>query len=343
MQVALYGEDGFYTEPGAPAAHFRTAAHSSPLWATAMSELALRLDAAMGSPQGFTVVDLGAGGGELLAGLAVRLSERISLVGVDVAPRPADLPARVHWQHRLPQQIRGLLLAVEWLDVVPLEVVQLTDAGPRLVEVGETGDERLGGALRGTELAWQRRWWPLSQPGDRAEIGLSRDEAWRSATGVVEQGLAVAVDYPAVPDRDAGGTLTGYRSGRQCLPVPDGSCDLTASVLFESLQAPGDLLLSQRTALQQLGIRGTRPVYDGKPADYLRGLSEAGAAAELIDPGGLGGFTWLLHPVGLPPARGSGLLERQAGQRGDGHVDRPTVGTLAGLDADVHVMQPIRP
>jgi hypothetical protein len=32
---------------------------------------------------------------------------------------------------------------------------------------------------------------------------------------------------------------------------------------------------------------------------YLTGLSAAGAAAELLDQGGLGGFTWLLHAKGI--------------------------------------------
>jgi hypothetical protein len=38
----------------------------------------------------------------------------------------------------------------------------------------------------------------------------------------------------------------------------------------------------------------------------VRALAAASQAAELTDPGGLGGFTWLLHPVGAACA---GLLE----------------------------------
>jgi SAM-dependent MidA family methyltransferase len=115
----------------------------------------------------------------------------------------------------------------------------------------------------------------------------------------VARGLAVAVDYAAVPSRDLAGTLTAYRGGRQLAPVPDGSCDLTAHVLFDSLRATGDVLLSQRKALQTLGISASRPVYDGAASAYLEALSRAGGAAELIDTHGLGGFTWLLHPAGI--------------------------------------------
>jgi hypothetical protein len=47
--------------------------------------------------------------------------------------------------------------------------------------------------------------------------------------------------------------------------------------------------------LQSLGISATRPAYNGDPTSYLAALSAAGEAAELLEPGGLGGFTWLLH------------------------------------------------
>jgi SAM-dependent MidA family methyltransferase len=97
--------------------------------------------------------------------------------------------------------------------------------------------------------------------------------------------------------------LTGYRSGRQVAPVPDGTCDITAHVLFESLVESVDAdearLLSQRDALLDLGVSARRPDYAGEPASYLRALGAAGEAAELLDPGGLGGFTWLVHAKGM--------------------------------------------
>jgi SAM-dependent MidA family methyltransferase len=304
MTDALYGDAGFYRSPAAPARHFRTAAHVGSTrggaWANALERLTERVDEALGEPAEMTVVDVGAGGGELLAGLAERLPPRIRLVGVDVAPRPAGLAEQVEWADHVPQSVVGVLLAVEWLDVVPLDIAELDDAGTaRLVEVGRSGEERLGLPLQGADLAWQQRWWPLHEAGDRAEIGHTRDDAWHEATDHLGAGLAVAVDYAAAPARDAGGTLTGFQDGRQCLPVPDGSCDITAHVLFESLVRSGDVLLDQRAALQQLGVAAPRPAYAGDPQAYLTQLAATGDAAELLDPGGLGGFTWLLHPAGI--------------------------------------------
>ena len=309
MQEALYDEaafddGGFYRRAGAPGRNFRTAAHASPRWAEAILELATRVDRALETPADFTVVDIGAGGGELLQALADQAPPSWHLVGVDVAPRPDGLPARIEWRHRLASGVAGLLLAVEWLDVIPLDIAVMTEDGLRLLEVDPSGNERVGESLPPDAADWAARWWPTPDVGDRCEIGRARDEAWGNAVRHMDSGLAVAIDYGAVPDRDLGGTLTGYRSGRQVLPVPDGSMDLTAHVLFESLEAnapAGDevRLMTQREALHQLGIGAQRPAYQGNPASYLAGLSAAGEAAELLDPGGLGGFTWLMQSRGL--------------------------------------------
>src|SRR4051795_3264543 len=97
MADALYGPTGFYRSSGAPARHFRTSGHASPLWIDAIAELARRVDAELGEPVGFTVVDMGAGGGELIGALATTAPERWSLVGVDIAPRPVGVAERVQW------------------------------------------------------------------------------------------------------------------------------------------------------------------------------------------------------------------------------------------------------
>jgi SAM-dependent MidA family methyltransferase len=303
MGDALYGERGFYRSTGAPARHFRTASHSSQLWAAAITTLASRVDAELGEPDSFTIVDVGAGGGELLDEIAAIAPGRWDLVGVDVAARPAHLAARVSWATEVPSDIEGLLIANELLDVVPVDVVERIDGMPRQVEVTPTGEEEVAGLATGRDAEWLSTWWPLAEDGDRAEIGWPRDELWRSLAATMRRGLAVVIDYAADPGRDQAGTMTGFRDGRQVLPVPDGSCDITAHVMFESLAEPGDLLLSQRDALVSLGVTADHPAYEDDAASYLTALSSAGEAAELLDAGGLGGFTWLLHGVGLDPTK----------------------------------------
>src|SRR3954470_19121868 len=94
MTEALYGETGFYRRRNAPAEHFRTAAHTSPLWAAAWARLGERVAHHV---EAMTVVEIGAGGGELISSLADLVPEQWRLVGVDVCPRPAALPQRVAW------------------------------------------------------------------------------------------------------------------------------------------------------------------------------------------------------------------------------------------------------
>jgi SAM-dependent MidA family methyltransferase len=112
------------------------------------------------------------------------------------------------------------------------------------------------------------------------------------------------VDYAVDPRRDVAGTLTGYRNGRQVLPVPDGSSDITAHVLMQSCAAAvGDVstaLVVQQTALRALGVQARRPAYGADPHAYLSALQKVGEATELLDPDGLGAFSWLLQAKSAP-------------------------------------------
>ncbi|MEV0396045.1 SAM-dependent methyltransferase [Polymorphospora rubra] len=315
MSAALYGPEGFFVAGAGPAAHFRTSVHAAPAFTGAVLRLLDRIDHALDRPDPLHVVDVGAGRGELLTALAglapAGLRERLRLTAVELAPRPPDLPAAIGWQDRLPAPVTGLLVATEWLDNVPLDVADRGAAAPpryALVDPA-TGDESPGTRLDPDDADWLARWWP----GDgRAEIGLPRDLAWRTAVDALDRGLALAVDYGhLLADRPPAGTLTGFRHGRQVLPLPDGSCDITAHVAVDSVAAAGSAaaglpyqLLTQRAALRALGVDGARPplaLAATDPAGYVRSLAAASAAAELLEPAGLGGHWWLLQPVGVAP------------------------------------------
>ena len=301
--AALYGPDGFFRRE-APAAHFRTSVHASPLFARAVVELAHRagLD---------TVVDVGAGRGELLVE-AHRADPTLTLLGVEVAPRPADLPSEIGWTTALPESVEGLVVANEWLDNIPCHVVQVgSDGVPRVVHVDPaTGRETLGAALTdpavpGALAVWAQRWWPLPpEPGARAEIGTTRDEAWADVVGRVTRGLAVAVDYGhTVRSRPPLGTLRSYRQGTEVEVLPDGSRDVTAHVAVDAVAGrTGAVVVSQRDALRALGISGARPDLaraTSDPRGYVADLSVASEAAELTAADGLGGFWWMVTAVGV--------------------------------------------
>ncbi|OLE27918.1 MAG: hypothetical protein AUG44_08920 [Actinobacteria bacterium 13_1_20CM_3_71_11] len=301
MERALYAPGtGFFVGADRPSEHFRTSVHASPLFAGALGRLLDRVDEALGRPATLDVVDVGAGRGELLVALAfaagASLRARLRLTAVELAARPPYLPPDIAWVSSLPSSVTGLLLATEWLDNVPLDLAALDSTG---VARYVLTDGSLGDPVCAEEAAWLAEWWPLEQ-GAIAEIGLPRERAWRAAVSAVTGGLAVCVDYGHLrDDRPVLGTLTGYRGGRQLPPVPDGACDLTAHVAVDAL---GGTVLRQRDALRALGVSGARPslsLASTDPAGYVRALAAAGAAAELIDPAGLGGHFWVVEPIGI--------------------------------------------
>lgn len=309
MEQALYGaEGGFYRGPEGPAGHFRTSVLASTRYTRAVTRLLTGVDRALGRPEELALVDVGAGRGELITGVLAeiepQLAQRLRPYAVELAERPDGLDKRVEWTDRLPEGVTGLIFANEWLDNVPLDIAEADEDGIlRYVEVSADGEERLGDPLSEADRAWAERWWP---EGERVELGGPRDAAWEGAVGALERGLAVAVDYAHfLLDRPLFGTLTGFREGRQVRPVPDGSCDITAHVALDAVAARGfhSLWTTQRDALRALGVQGTRPplaLATSDPTAYLRALGEAGEAAELTDPAGLGGFGWLLQAVHMP-------------------------------------------
>lgn len=320
---ALYGPGGFYRRPEGPAGHFRTSVHTGPLFAGAVARLLGEVAEELGTAE-VALVDVGAGRGELLTAVLAATAATAASTGTDLAvrayaveraARPAGLDPRIVWTDRLPEprSVRGLLFANEWLDNVPVDVAEVDAAGvARYVEVRADGTERLAAPVSGADAEWLARWWPLREPGARAEIGRPRDEAWAAAVGSLAAGRAVAVDYAHVREsRPPFGTLTGFRAGREVPAAPDGSCDVTAHVAADACAAAGDGadvvtdLVTQREALHRLGVSGGRPplsLATTDPAGYVRALASAGEAAELTARGGLGDFLWLTQRV--PPATG---------------------------------------
>ncbi|MEU7825311.1 SAM-dependent methyltransferase [Catellatospora sp. NPDC049133] len=324
MRTALYGPDGFFVRER-PADHFRTSAQS-PHFARAIAALAADVDRALGHPEVFDLVDVGAGRGELLQGvlaaLPVSLRARVRPVAVEVSARGGD---DIIWRTELPRGLTGLLLATEWLDNVPLD----------LARDGSYLDTDLNpcGAVDPVDAAWIERWWPAG-PDDIVEVGRSRDEAWADAVGALDAGLALAVDYGHLRDRrPALPTATGFRDGREVSPAFDGSTDITCHVAMDSIAVaaaarpggaagPGGALkaggvaeadepiedgwrlLDQRAALHRLGVTAGRPpltLASTDPLAYVRALADASEIGELTATGGLGAHWWLAQWTGLDP------------------------------------------
>lgn len=344
-QAALYGPDGFYRHH-APAEHFATSVQGLPGGGEVLAEAVLTLARQHGCRR---VVDVAAGRGELLGQLRA-LDPDLHLTGVDVGPAPPGLHVD-RWLvspggARLPEALDDLhdtlVLAHEWLDVVPCPVVDREEGDPagwRSVLVTVDGEERPGPRLSGPDLEWARRW--LGAEVQRAEVGLPRDRAFADLLSRVRSGVVVAVDYGhTAADRPRHGTLTGFRGGYQVQPVPDGSCDLTAHVAFDSLAQvtstpePTQPRLTHEPAQPQLNQETIQPrltqdtgqcqvttqgallrelvgdpsdpvphrLASADPSAYLQAVARRAALTALTAPGGLGDFRWLLAPRRRSPA-----------------------------------------
>jgi SAM-dependent MidA family methyltransferase len=306
-EQALYGPGGFYRQAPGPAGHFSTASQGIPQIGELLARALLELMDREGLD---TFVDVGCGRGELLEQVH-RLGPHLRCIGADIVARP-DLSEPIGWFQspggaHLPDELNdltdALVIANEWLDVVPCPIAQMDDDGElREVLVNRpSGEEQLGDPVSSTDRQWCQRFWPIDRlaPGDRIEIGSTRDTAWDDLLSRVASGLAVAVDYGhTIESRPAIGTLTGFKEGRQVAPVPDGSCDVTAHVAMDSLTH--DSLVDQRTALKGLGVSGETPSSDlarRNPAEYLQSLSTASVATLLTAKGGLGDFLWAFTRV----------------------------------------------
>ena len=309
-QEALYGERGFYRAAAGPAGHFATSTHPplGPVFAEAIAALA-------DQERVCRVVDIGCGRGELLAALhAIRPD--LELLGVDVVARPTVLPEAIGWVtssggSALPDGLDhltdALVVAHEWLDVVPCPILECDEEG-RWREVfvdPATGDEALGtGGCDPADLSWCARQWPLGggEPGDRVEVGRTRDLAWDDVCARVTKGTVVAIDYGHLRSgRPSAGSLTAYAFGQPVPPVPDGSCDITAHVAMDSLA--GAEVRTQREWLHDLGLRAEHPPHElarREPLAYLAGLNRMGVIAQLTQPTGLGGFLWAVRRLPGP-------------------------------------------
>ena len=248
-------------------------------------------------PDGYDVVDVGAGDGRLLVDLHGALppdvAARGNFVAVELTQRPAALPAAIGWCPSPPATVDGLLIAHEYLDTVPCEIAELDADGAARIILAD--GVTLGPKLDQWETAWLERWWPLTTVGQRADVGRTREDAWHELTARLTGGLAIAMDYGHMrAARPAGSTLAGWARGRPVSPVPDSDRDLTAHVAMDACAQPGDLLLTQRAALTRFAADPeASPAVE--PRDRLRALAEATHRRTLLDPDGFGSYLWLVH------------------------------------------------
>lgn len=252
--------------------------HASALFAGAVARLLCRVDEALDKPAALDFVDLAAGRGELVTGMLAALppevAARVRAYAVEIADRPVGLDPRVEWLTEPPEGDHRAAVRQRVAGQRPRGGGRGRPRRRTAARAREGGRHR---AARGTPL---RRGGRVARPvvaPDARGGAASRD---RPPQG---HGLGVRRRHrrPGAGDRrrlrahpghpPPFGTLTGFREGRETVPVPDGSCDITAHVALDACAEagataanaadplPGARLLTQRAGLRALGVTGVRP------------------------------------------------------------------------------------
>ena len=360
MELALYAPGLGYYSAGArkfgPDGDFVTAPEISPAFGRCLATQCAEVLAALG---GGAVVELGAGTGSLAAELLAALArdgcvpQRYAILerSADLRERqrarlavlePA-LAARVEWLDEIPTSFRGVLLANEVLDALPVERFRRTADGLEQLGVGlateAAPDARAAVVptaafrtvarpatreLHDAVLALEASLGTRLREGYESELCLGLHDWLAAITAPLDAGIALFFDYGYrradyyAPER-AGGTLTGYHRHRR---VDDpyarpGLQDLTAWVDFtrvaEAALAAGLEVAGYTTQAHfLLGTGFDRHVAAvAEAAGPGEGARLAHAAARLVLPGEMGErYKCLALARGsLPPLRGFALRD----------------------------------
>jgi SAM-dependent MidA family methyltransferase len=270
MELALYAPGlGYYvsgTRKLGAGGDFVTAPEISPLFGRALAahcaEVLRELD-------GGDVLELGAGSGALAAELLWTLSQSgdppARYLILELSPdlkerqrqrlgeRVPGLVDRVRWIDRLPAGLRGILVANEVVDAMPVQRFRIgTDGSPQEIFVQPTADgfAEVAGEVRSPGLAEAVRALQAAglatEPDYSSEINL-RMRPWLSALAAsVERGMLLCFDYgyPRAeyyqPSRRTGTLMCHYRHRAHPDPYRHiGLQDITAHVDFSALAEGG--------------------------------------------------------------------------------------------------------
>jgi SAM-dependent MidA family methyltransferase len=315
--AALYdAAGGYYEKPGRVGRQgdFVTGASWHPAFARGLLRIAARLADELPAP--LDLVDVGAGEGELLGYLAAGRPAGLDLrlAGVEAsAVRRAAAAARVPESRLcadvrdLPGGIRGLVVAYELFDALPVRALRAGDDGT-LVErrVGLDGNGAFAWVDAGCPdgaglLAGLARRGAVPEPGQLLEIRPGVPALAREIARRLDRGLLLVFDYGAPtralygPARPAGTleAFVGHTVTRDVLSDPGGR-DLTSWVDFgelgEALEAEGLAvrgLITQSRLLLASGI-AEELAGAGAGAPPAARAAERNAIAKLFMPGGMG-------------------------------------------------------
>ena len=313
MELALYGPGGFYSMTGHAGRRgdFITSPEVGPLFGLVLSRAIDDVWRRCGSPDGFTIIDAGAGPGTLARSILAASPDCLRkghYVAVETSAAQREMhPEGINSTDRMPEAVEhGVVVANELLDNLPFEL-WVADGGWKQAHATAAGDafnEILVSGMPAFPLPERA---PL---GTRAPVQSAAAEWLRDALAALRHGSIFVIDYctartiqvAAMPWREWLRTYAGHERGSHYLKDP-GSQDITAQVLVDQLAVvrEPDAVRSQAQFLELWGIgelveEGRRVWRESASAPTLAALkmrSRISEAEALLDPRGLGAFTVL--------------------------------------------------
>jgi SAM-dependent MidA family methyltransferase len=266
MQLALYGETGFFSSAqlrSEKAGDFLTSPEVSSMFGETLAAFVRSERARIGEP--FRLVEVAGGSGSLLRPLLAAIDVEDGAVGtgavgtggvetwaVEVSPAATVALGEVVGPGRVVRSLdsiegplRGVILANELLDNLPMAIAQLTADGwrERWVGQGEDGLSFIDADPRPDVVAWLERFAGPVDIGGWVEVQLEASEWVRSAVARLDAGALLLIDYGDTTEnlapRRQDGTLRTYRAhhlGPHPLDEP-GATDITADVNVTAIEA----------------------------------------------------------------------------------------------------------
>jgi SAM-dependent MidA family methyltransferase len=307
MQLALYGQHGFYNAGGTAGRRgdFITSPEVGPLFGTVLARWIEAERQRLGSPDDFTVVEFGAGPGTLARSVRAAASD-LRYVAVEVSAAQRDRhPQGIESVGAPPDgPITGVVVANELLDNLPFRLL-VFDGGWREAHVQHDADRFVEVLL---PLADPPTWLPArARLGARLPWQQAADEWVRHIRRMLIAGSLLVFDYTTArtaqladePWRQWLRTYRGHERGVHYLAQP-GTQDITAQVAIDQLPAPHSVQ-TQAAFLRQWGIdelvdegrTGWAAAAAAPTVAAMAMRSRVREAEALLDPAGLGNFTAL--------------------------------------------------
>ena len=318
MELALYGDGGFYSGSGRAGRRgdFITSPEVGPLFGTVLSRALDDVWQRCGEPDDFVVVEVGAGPGTLARSVVAASPACLKhgrYVAVEVSDSQRELhPDSVLSVPQLPGRIEhGVIVANELVDNLPFDV-WVFDNGWRMSHVVSTAT----GFAEVLESAEVPACLPARAPhGSRAPVHSAATQWLATALATVGRGGMLLFDYcssttaevASMPWREWLRTYAQQQRGSHYLKNA-GEQDITTQVCIDQLAAvrEPDAVRTQSQFLQLWGI--TDLVEEGRvkwaesaaapTLEAIKMRSRVTESEALLDPAGLGNFMVLEWRIG---------------------------------------------